>query len=95
VEARFEGVHFHLSSTDVHVLHNSNSLFDADIQGFGGDPAFHAIEGTNPSVKYSGSVELRVQDTVTFAVGYGKNRTHFNDTTGLVAKITLLRAIEK
>ena len=43
VTARFEGVHFGLSSTDVHVLHNSASLFDADIAGYGGDPAFHAV----------------------------------------------------
>ena len=90
VTARFEGVHFGLSSTDVHVLHNSASLFDADIAGYGGDPAFHAIQGASPSASYSGKVRLRAKDTVTFAVGYGKNKTNSCDTTGLVAQIHLL-----
>jgi hypothetical protein len=34
VTAQFEGVHFGLSTTDVHVLHNGVSLFDADIGTF-------------------------------------------------------------
>lgn len=92
VTARFEGVHFRLSSTDVHVLHNSNSLFEADIDGYGGDPAFHALQGTHPAASYSGTVRLKVNDTLTFAVGYGKNKTHFNDTTGLFARVVLLPA---
>jgi hypothetical protein len=90
VTARFEGVHFGLSSTDVHVLHNSASLFDADIAGYGGDPAFHAVQGARPSASYSGRVKLRANDVVTFAVGYGKNKTNYCDTTGLVVRIDLL-----
>jgi hypothetical protein len=90
VTAQFEGVHFGLSTTDVHVLHNSTSLFDADIDGYGGDPAFHAIQGASPTASYSGHVELKQGDTVTFAVGYGKNKTHFGDTTGLFAHVALL-----
>ena len=92
IVARFEGIHFRLSSTDVHVLRNAASLFDAEINGYGGDPAFHAIEGSNPAASYSGSVQLAAGDTITFAVGYGQNKTHYNDTTGLTAEITLLPA---
>jgi len=90
VTAQFEGVHFGLSTTDVHVLHNGASLFDADIDGYGGDPAFHPVQGSSPTAAYSGQVELKENDTVTFAVGYGKNRTHFGDTTGLFAHVVLL-----
>jgi hypothetical protein len=30
---------------------------------------------------------LKAQDTITFACGYGKNKTHYSDTTGLFARI--------
>jgi hypothetical protein len=36
------------------------------------------------------SVRLKANDTIDFAVGYGKNKTHFGDTTGLFAEIKLL-----
>ncbi len=91
IAARFEGIHYHLSSTDVHVLHNSKPLFDAEIDGYGGDPGFHPIQGSNPAASYSGSVPLKAGDIITFAVGYGRNKTHYNDTTGLSAEITQLR----
>ena len=90
VSAQFAGIHFGLSTTDVHVLHNGTSLFDADIDGYGGDPTFHKIEGTNPTAKYSAQVGMKANDTITFAVGYGKNKTHFGDTTGLFSQIVLL-----
>ena len=89
ISARFAGIHFGLSTTDVHVLHNSMSLFDADIDGYGGDPAFHKIEGKSPTAEYSGRIKLQVNDTVTFAVGYGKNQTNSCDTTGLFAHVVL------
>ncbi len=54
ISAQFEGVHFGLSTTDVHVLHNATSLFDAEIEGYGGDPAFHKVEGAIPTAAYSG-----------------------------------------
>ena len=44
ISAKFAGVHFGLSTTDVHVLHNGSSLFAADIEGYGGDPAFHKLK---------------------------------------------------
>jgi hypothetical protein len=90
ISARFEGVHFGLSSTDVHVLHNAKSLFDAFIEGYGGDPAFHKVEGASPATSYSGQIEMVARDTVTFACGYGSNKTHFSDTTGLFARLVLL-----
>jgi hypothetical protein len=90
VSAKFEGVHIGPSTTDVHVLHNDTSLFDADIDGYGGDPAFHPIQGASPAADYSGEVAMKAGDTLTFAIGYGKNKTHYGDTTGLFAKVTLL-----
>jgi hypothetical protein len=93
VTARFEGIHFGLSSTDVHVLHNATSLFDAEIEGYGGDPAFHAVEGISPTAAYSGQIDLKANDTVTFACGYGKNKTNFSDTTGLFAQVILLSEV--
>jgi hypothetical protein len=90
ITARFEGIHFGLSSTDVHVLHNASPLFAANIEGYGGDPNFHKVEGSNPAAEYSGQILLQKNETVTFACGYGSNKTHFGDTTGLQARIVLL-----
>ena len=92
ISAQFEGVHFGLSSTDVHVLHNGDSLFDADINGYGGDPAMHEVKGSSPTAAYSGQVKLKAHDIVTFAVGYGKDKTNSCDTTGLFAHVALLSA---
>jgi hypothetical protein len=90
IAARFEGVHFGSSTTDVHILHNNAALFDGDIEGYGGDPAFHAVQGTSPTAQYEGQAKLAANDTITFAVGYGKNKTNSCDTTGLFAKVVLL-----
>jgi hypothetical protein len=87
VTARFEGIHFRLSSTDVHVLRNGKSLFDSEIEGYGGDTMFHGIEGAMPVASYTATLQLAAGDTITFAVGYGKNKTHYNDTTGLNAVV--------
>jgi hypothetical protein len=89
INAQFEGIHV-WSTTDVHVLHNGTSLFDADIDGYGGDPAFRKVEGASPTAQFSGQLEMRANDTVTFAVGYGKNKTNSGDTTGLFAQVVLL-----
>jgi hypothetical protein len=90
VSAQFAGIHFGLSTTDVHVLHNGSALFDSDIDGYGGDPAFHKLEGSHATAAYSGQVEMKAGDTITFAVGYGKNKTNFGDTTGLFAQVNLV-----
>jgi hypothetical protein len=87
IKARFAGVHFRLSSTDVHVLAGATAVFEGTVEGYGGDPAFHAIEGAAPRAGWSGAVVLDRDDVVTFAVGYGWNQTHFNDTTALRARV--------
>jgi hypothetical protein len=93
ISAQFAGVHV-WSTTDVHVLHNGTSLFDADIDGYGGDPAFRKVQGASPTASYSVQIEMKANDTVTFAVGYGKNKTNSGDTTGLFARVVLLAGAE-
>jgi hypothetical protein len=88
VEAHFAGIHFGLSTTDVHVLHNAQSLFEAFIEGYGGDSRFHPIQGLHPTATFKRSLRLAGGDTLTFAVGYGSNKTHYGDTTGVTIKIT-------
>jgi hypothetical protein len=88
VRAHFEGIHFRLSSTDVHVLVRGTELFRASIEGYGGDPAFHAIEGDSPTADYAGEVAMGAGDVLLFAIGYGANKTNYNDTTGLTVHIT-------
>ena len=87
VKAVFEGIHFRLSSTDVHILVNSKNVFSDFIEGYGGDISFHTIEGNNPAAKYEDVITLKKNDIITFAVGYGKNMNHFNDTNGLLLDI--------
>jgi hypothetical protein len=72
------------------VLHNCTALFDADIQGYGGDPAFHKLEWASPTAAYTGQVKLKAHDIITCAVGYGKNKTNYCDTTGLFARALLV-----
>lgn len=84
VKAIFEGIHFGLSSTDVHVLLNNDRLFFDSIEGYGGDPAFHEITGAHPAAIYEAVLDLNANDILSFAVGYGANKTHYNDTTGLL-----------
>jgi hypothetical protein len=90
VSAKFVGIHFGLSTTDVHVLRNGISLFDSDIDGYGGDPAFHSVQGSNPRAEFSSQMHLEANDRITFAVGYGKNKTNYGDTTGLSVRIELV-----
>lgn len=87
VKAIFEGVHFNQSTTDVHVLVNQGIVFSGIIEGYGGDSTLHAITGNYPSATYSGTVHLAKGDKLTFAVGYGANKNHYNDTTGLLLEI--------
>src|SRR5882757_5234409 len=90
IKVIFEGVHFRLSTTDVHILLNSRHLFDDSIDGYGGDPAFHAITGSHPSSSYEGTLSLGKNDMLTFAVGYGFNKSFYNDTTGLLIVIEIV-----
>ena len=90
IRAVFEGIHFGLSTTDVHILHNSNSIFSELIEGYGGDPFYHKIEGSHPSATYENSLSLKKNDILTFAVGYGANKNHYSDTTGLLIFIEIV-----
>jgi hypothetical protein len=87
IQADFTGIHFRLSSTDVHVLLGDTAIFDADIDGYGGDPAFHAVEGQSPRASFHDTRPLAAGDVLSFAVGVGQNGTYFNDTTGLIVHI--------
>ena len=89
IEADFAGIHVRLSTTDVHVLVNDVSLFDAEIDGYGGDPSFHAVEGQSPQASYRETRALELGDVLSFAVGVGSNGTNANDTTGLFVHLTL------
>jgi hypothetical protein len=91
INAVFEGIHFRLSSTDVHVLVNAKDVFSDFIDGYGGDSSFHPIEGTHPVTKYHDDVFLQKGDIITFAVGYGRNLNHFNDTNGLLLEINMIK----
>ncbi|HWK06238.1 MAG TPA: hypothetical protein VNS58_21505 [Puia sp.] len=90
IKVIFEGVHFRLSTTDVHILLNSRHLFDDIIDGYGGDSTFHAITGSHPSAFYEESLSLGKNDILTFAVGYGANKSFYNDTTGLLIVIEMV-----
>lgn len=90
VRAAFEGVHFGLSTTDVHVLVGPIALFDAIIAGYGGDPAFHEVQGASPTASWQGVVALGEGDVVWFAVGFGANGTHYSDTTAVGARVERL-----
>jgi hypothetical protein len=90
IKAVFEGIHFGLPSTDVHILHNSQSLFDDFIEGYGGDTLYHGITGSHPVTSYEDTIQLNKDDTITFAVGYGSNKTHYSDTTGLQVSIDII-----
>jgi len=87
IKATFTGIHFNLSSTDVHILLNAQSIFDDIIEGYGGDSLFHAISGSHPVASYEQTIQLNKNDIITFAVGYGSNKNHYNDTTGLLLYI--------
>ena len=90
VQAHFEGIHFRLSSTDVHVLLGNEELWHASIDGYGGDPAAHATAGTNPTADYAGTISMQANNVVSFAVGFGADGTNYNDTTGLTVHISRL-----
>lgn len=90
VKVIFEGVHFGLSTTDVHVLYNRNNLFDDFINGYGGDSAYHKIEGSHPSATFENTIHLKKGDILTFCIGYGANKNHYSDTTGLMIFIEIV-----
>jgi hypothetical protein len=89
VEVTFEGVHFHHSTTDVHVLLDDREVFTSEIDGYGGFEGYHPTDGTNPAVHSTlTSIPLTEGQVLGFAVGTGTNATNNNDTTGVIARIT-------
>jgi hypothetical protein len=87
IAADFSGIHKRLSTTDVHVLLNDDSVFSATIDGYGGDPALVPRKGASPTATYRATLTLRAGDVLTFAVGAGPDHKHLNDTTGVVVTI--------
>lgn len=87
LKATFEGVHIRLSSTDVHILLNDQHLFDDIIEGYGGDSSLSEQKGAHPVASWASSIYLKKGDILTFAIGYGSNKTFYNDTTGLLLSI--------
>jgi hypothetical protein len=87
ITAEFAGIHKRLSTTDVHVLLDDETLFSGTINGYGGDPAFLPRQGASPTASYRATRVLRAGNVLSFAVGAGANKTHVNDTTGLMVTI--------
>jgi hypothetical protein len=90
VEAAFSGIHVRLSTTDVHILRGEVAVFDAEIDGYAGDASLHPRAGANPAAGYAATLDLERNERLSFAVGYGVNQTHYNDTTGLFLRIQSL-----
>lgn len=72
----FSGIDRTGTTTDVHVLVNGVSVYDALVNGFGSTASF------------SLTAQLPANSTIDFAVGYGSNRTWFFDTTALTANVS-------
>lgn len=67
------------TTTDVHILHNNQSIFDNFVEGFGDESA----------VRFDTNLAVFQDDTIDFAVGFGRDRSYSYDTTGLAATIAL------
>jgi hypothetical protein len=80
--ASFEGGDIGPTSTDVHVLRNGLSLFDALVHGLGADSAR----------SHDQALTLAAGDWIDFAVGYG-NSNYSNDTTILTAQLSAVSAV--
>jgi hypothetical protein len=63
------------TTTDVHVLYNSVSIFDGVVDTFWEGPSFDV------------NLSVAAGDTIDFAVGFGDDGTYNNDSTGLRAVI--------
>ncbi|MCL5102725.1 MAG: carboxypeptidase regulatory-like domain-containing protein, partial [Armatimonadetes bacterium] len=89
VDVTFSGANYGMgTTTDVHVLHNGSSVFDGQINGFGGGGS-HAVFGTSPSRTYDGLFYVAQGDTIDFALGYGGNG-FTNDLTAISGAITTI-----
>jgi hypothetical protein len=75
IYARFTGIDHTGTTTDVHILHNTSSLFTASVIGYGDTASFAT------------TVSVSAGDFIDFAVGYG-NGVYWDDTTALAATIS-------
>jgi hypothetical protein len=78
VSAWFYGVDAHPTTTDVHVLINGVSVFDAFVNSYRGVGQTYTTTGWS----------LAAGDTLDLAVGWGANLNYGWDSTGLSATIT-------
>jgi hypothetical protein len=76
LESSFFGSDMYGTSTDVHVLLNSEAIFNGSVNGYG--------PTTGPA--FNTNLVLRAGDQVDFAVGFG-NGSFFYDTTGISARL--------
>ncbi len=77
INAVFAGRALNPTTTDIHVLHNSVSLFDGLVNNFN---VGHPFSTT--------SIGVAMGDTIDFKVGFGSNNNFNGDTTSLDAVIT-------
>ena len=75
IAASFAGADQDGDSADVHVLDNSTSIFNGDVFGFGTPTSF------------STNLVLGAGDTIDFAVGYGSDRSYYDDLTAMSAVV--------
>lgn len=73
LSAEFEGIDRDGVTTDVHVLHNGNSIFSGSVNGF----------GSASRQSFSSAFTLNAGDSVDFKVGYGANGNYFSDSTAV------------
>lgn len=66
------------TTTDVHVLHNSTSIFNDLINGF----------GESSAKSFTSTLQLMAGDTIDFAVGFGSNGHFYYDSTRLAATLS-------
>jgi hypothetical protein len=78
VSVVFRGIDQTGGSTDVHVLANSVSLFDEQVNGFHVPRSFSTV------------LTLAQNDTIDVAVGFGANGNYFDDSTGADVVITVV-----
>jgi len=76
ISAEFGLIDLQAGTTDVHVLHNSTSVFDTLLIGWG------------DTATYSDDVEVQAGDTIDFVVGLGVD-SYTNDNTSLDVVITV------
>ncbi|MEI6783313.1 MAG: Calx-beta domain-containing protein, partial [Verrucomicrobiota bacterium] len=78
ITAAFEGMNPNGTTTDAHVWHNGNALYNASVNGF----------GVGSRVAFQGTETVVAGDILDFGVGYG-NGSFYCDSTLLEAAVTL------